>query len=142
MTRVLSERLHATCVAIAGHGVVIAGRSGSGKSDLAIRLIDRGAILVCDDSTQIDRRGEQLFASAPETIIGQIEMAGVGIVQMQVSQDVPVRLIVSLDEPLTRLPDWTETRHIAGVDVPAISLASFESSTPIKVEYALRMVTS
>ncbi len=141
MTRLSSERLHATCVAIGGFGVVITGRSGSGKSDLAIRLIDRGAILVSDDSTQIDRRGEQLFASAPETIIGRIELAGVGIVELPVQQDVAVRLIVSLDDRPIRHPDWTENRQVAGVDIPVIGLVGSESSAPIKVEHALRIVT-
>ncbi|MFN3389305.1 MAG: HPr kinase/phosphorylase, partial [Allosphingosinicella sp.] len=47
----MSETVHASCVAIGGRAVLIAGRSGSGKSDLALRLIDRGARLVSDDYT-------------------------------------------------------------------------------------------
>jgi serine kinase of HPr protein (carbohydrate metabolism regulator) len=44
-----SDTIHATTVAIAGRGVMIEGQSGSGKSDLALRLIDRGGRLVSDD---------------------------------------------------------------------------------------------
>ena len=142
MTTLSSERLHATCVAIGNAGVIIVGRSGSGKSDLAVRLIDRGAMLVSDDSTHIERRSERLIASAPDTIKGKIELFGVGIVEMPTQQDVEVKLIVSLDEHPTRMPDWGGRRQIAGIDVPVLGVAAYEPSAPIKVEHALRKVTS
>ena len=52
--------IHATCVAIEGRGVLIVGPSGSGKSDLALRLIDRGAALVADDYTDLNVDGRAL----------------------------------------------------------------------------------
>lgn len=137
MTGVSSERLHATCIAIGDAGVVIVGRSGTGKSDLALRLIDRGAMLVSDDSTHLVRRGEHVIATAPDTIRGKMEMPGVGIVVMQNKQDVEVRLIIDLDEPPMRMPLWTDTRSLAGVDIPVIALDGREPSAPIKVEHAL-----
>ncbi len=142
MTELSSERLHATCVAIGEVAVLIVGRSGSGKSDLAVRLIDRGAMLVSDDSTHIERRGDHLFASAPDTIKGKIELFGVGILNMPTRQDVAVKLIVSLDEPPTRMPDWGDCRQVAGIDMPVIGISGHEASAPIKVEQALRKVTS
>jgi serine kinase of HPr protein (carbohydrate metabolism regulator) len=140
VTDVSSERLHATCIAICDSAIIIVGRSGTGKSDLALRLIDRGAILVSDDSTQLVRRGDHVIASAPDTIRGKIEMFGVGIIALQDRQDVRVRLIVDLDEPPTRMPSWTDARNLAGVDIPVVAIAGHEPSAPIKIEHALARV--
>ena len=87
-----SETVHASTVAIEGRAVLIAGRSGSGKSDLALRLIDRGAVLVSDDYTFVRRADGRLLASPPDTIAGRIELRGVGIVEMANLRDVPVAL--------------------------------------------------
>lgn len=138
MTGVSSERLHATSVAIGDNAILIMGRSGTGKSDLALRLIDRGAVLVSDDSTQLDRKGDSLLASAPATIKGRMEVYGVGIVDLPTREPLPVRLIISLDEPATRMPEWTETRTIAGCPIPVIAIDPREPSAPLKAEYALR----
>lgn len=131
--------LHASCVAIRGVAVLIFGASGSGKSDLALRLMDRGAVLVADDYTIVRREEDRLFASAPERIAGQIEVRGIGIVAADHVGDIMVSLIVDLDAPVERLPD-AEVRKIAGLDVPAIALAGFEASAPIKVALALARV--
>ena len=104
--RLSSETVHASAVAIDGRAVLIGGRSGHGKSDLALRLIDRGAALVSDDYTFVCRRIEgRVVASAPPTIIGKIEMRGVGLIEMETEQDVPVALCVDLDETPERLPE-------------------------------------
>ena len=69
MNRLLSsETIHASTVALEGRAVLISGPSGSGKSDLALRLLDRGFTLVSDDQTIVKREGERLIASAPPTI--------------------------------------------------------------------------
>lgn len=131
------ETLHATCVAIGGRAVLIEGLSGSGKSDLALRLIDRGATLVSDDYTVVQRIDDRLIASAPATIAGRIEVRGLGIVAMPHVDDQPVALIVGLGEPVARLPEEGLSRSIAGVAVPRVTLAGTEASAPIKVELAL-----
>ncbi len=133
-----SETIHTSCVAIAGRAVLIGGRSGRGKSDLALRLIDRGASLVSDDYTLVRRVEGRLLASAPETIMGKIEVRGVGILEFPAERDVPVALFVDLDMDATRLPVAPERHMVAGVAVPAIGLAALEASAPIKVEAALR----
>ena len=135
----LSETVHASCVAIAGRGVLIAGRSGSGKSDLALRLIDRGAVLVSDDYTLVAYAGGQLLGSAPGTIAGKIEVRGVGLVELDAVSNVPICLLVDLDRVPDRLPEGDERTRLAGVDLPTIGLAALEASAPIKLEYALRM---
>ena len=132
-----SDRLHATTVAIDGLAVMIEGRSGSGKSDLALRLIDRGAILVSDDQTLVVRVGKSLVARAPATIAGRIEVRGIGILAMPYFEDVPVALLVRVDGAIERMPERS-VRNIAGIDVREVAIAPFEASAPIKVELALR----
>ena len=77
-----SETHHASTVAVDGRAVLITGPSGSGKSDLALRLLDRGFTLVSDDQTIVRREGNKLIASAPPNIAGKLEIRGVGIVEM------------------------------------------------------------
>jgi serine kinase of HPr protein (carbohydrate metabolism regulator) len=132
-----SETLHASCVAIEGRAVLIEGRSGEGKSDLALRLIDRGARLVSDDQTICQRQDGVLHACPPATIAGKIEVRGIGILEMDHVARAPVALlIVILDSP-PRFPEDARKRRVAGVDVPVLALAALEPSAPIKVELAL-----
>jgi serine kinase of HPr protein (carbohydrate metabolism regulator) len=139
----LSETIHATCVAIGAaehaRAVLIAGRPGAGKSDLALRLIDRGAALVSDDYTVVRRSDGRLLASAPATIAGRIEVRGLGILATRALAEAPVALFVTLDEAVPRMPDRPlPSRRLAGVAVPTVALAGLEASAPIKVELALR----
>jgi serine kinase of HPr protein (carbohydrate metabolism regulator) len=134
-----SERVHASAVAIEGRAVLIGGLPGAGKSDLALRLIDRGAVLISDDYCDVLRAEGALRASAPATILGKVEMRGVGIVEMATAQQVPVALFVDLDQLPERMPEPGETRTLAGVAVPVLRLAGLEASAPLKVEAALRL---
>lgn len=134
-----SETVHASSVAIEGRAVLIGGRSGTGKSDLALRLIDRGAKLVSDDYTYVRRTEGRALASAPPTIAGKIEMRSIGLVELEAERDVPIALFVDLDRQPQRLPDLEESRMLAGVAVPTIALSGLEPSAPIKVEAALRL---
>lgn len=135
-----SETVHASAVAIEGRAVLIGGLSGVGKSDLTLRLIDRGAVLISDDYCDVRRAEGRARASAPATILGKIEMRGVGIVELPTVQQVPVALFVDLDQPPARLPEPGETRSLAGVAVPVLRLAGLEASAPLKVEAALRLI--
>lgn len=131
-----SITLHATCVAIDGLAILLRGPSGAGKSDLALRLIDRGAVLVSDDYTLLTRLGDQIVASPPATIAGKIEVRHIGIIDLPYSPEAPVRLIIDLANPPERLP---EPRHeeLLGVPIPVIAISPFEASAPIKVEWAI-----
>lgn len=133
-----SETLHCSTVAIGGRAVMIEGRSGSGKSDLALRLIDRGATLVSDDYTIARRQGQTLLASPPPNIAGKMEVRGIGLVEMDHVADVPVCLIVQLFDVVDRMPPVPEKRVVAGVPVPVMKIAPMENSAPIKVELAIR----
>jgi serine kinase of HPr protein (carbohydrate metabolism regulator) len=128
--------VHASCVAIRGRAVLLAGRSGAGKSDLALRLVDRGAFLVSDDYTELRLWGGRLLARAPATIAGRIEVRGVGIVDMEPASDVPVCLYADLEARPERLPE-AATIRLAGEDIPLVALAALEPSAPLKLEYAL-----
>ncbi|MHA6723085.1 HPr kinase/phosphorylase [Sphingomonas sp. RS2018] len=132
-----SETIHASCVAIDGRAVLIEGRSGAGKSDLALRLIDRGARLVSDDYTVLDARGGALIATPPGNLAGRMEVRGIGIIEMAHVVDVPVALMVSIVETPPRMPEGDTLRQIAGIDVRTIALPALEPSAPIKVELAL-----
>lgn len=133
-----ATRVHATCVAIAGHAVLIEGPSGSGKSDLALRLIDRGALLVSDDYTELTNAGDQLIASAPMTIAGRIEVRGIGIIALPPAPPCPIALVIRAGTP-ERMPE-PATCAMAGVVVPLIVLPLTEPSAPLKVELALRQL--
>lgn len=140
MTRISSETLHASCVAIDGRAVLIEGRSGSGKSDLALRLIDRGARLVSDDYTVLVRERDRVLAQPPATIAGRIEVRGIGIVDMPHVEHVPAALVVRLADQVERMPEEGDMRTIAGVAVPMVALNGHEASAPIKVALALARV--
>jgi serine kinase of HPr protein (carbohydrate metabolism regulator) len=132
-----SETLHSSTVALNGRAVMISGPSGSGKSDLALRLLDRGFILVSDDQTIVRRSGERLIASAPPTIKGKLEIRGVGIVAMDQADDVPVALLVELTSDIQRLPDDSRERPILGIPLPLISVDAMTASAASKVALAL-----
>ena len=135
--RLSSETLHASTVALDGRAVLIMGPSGSGKSDLALRLLDRGFVLVSDDQTIVKKQGGKLIASSPATIRGKLEIRGVGIVDMESSDNVPVALAVELTSDISRLPDDSRERPILGLGVPLISVDAMTASAASKVALAL-----
>ena len=135
--RLSSETIHASCVAIDGRSVLITGASGSGKSDLSLRLLDRGFALVSDDQTIVKKVGTRLTSAAPPTIRGRLEIRGVGIVEMNHIDDQPVALVVELTSDIQRLPDDSRERLIMGVPVPLISIDAKTASAASKVALAL-----
>ena len=135
--RLSSETLHASTVALEGRAVLIAGISGSGKSDLALLLISREFTLVSDDQTIVQKRGNRLCVSAPATIRGRLEIRGIGIVPMPVVEDLPLALVVELTSDVQRLPDDSRERVICGLPVPLITIDALTASAPSKVALAL-----
>ena len=121
----------------AGEFLAVMGPSGSGKSDLALRLIDRGFRLVSDDQTIVRKEGSKLIASAPPTIHGKLEIRGLGIVEMETAEDVPVALFVELTSDIQRIPDDSRDRLVLDVRIPLISVDVLTASAPSKVAIAL-----
>jgi HPr kinase/phosphorylase len=137
----VSSQIHATCVALPEGGVLLRGTSGTGKSDLALRLIDGGARLVADDRTDLVREGDRLIARAPATIAGLIEARGMGILRLppeRLASEAMVVLIVDLVDAanVERLPDAAR-EDLLGVSLQRVALAPFEASAPAKIRLAL-----
>ena len=135
-------QVHASCVAIAGAGVLLRGPSGSGKSDLALRLIDGGARLVADDRVTLRRAGGRLLAAPPDALAGRIEVRGLGIVALDHQGEAPLALVVDLVPPerIERLPEAARC-SLLGVDLPCLALAPFEPSAAAKVRLAVAGAT-
>ncbi|NOT41056.1 MAG: hypothetical protein HOP13_11230 [Alphaproteobacteria bacterium] len=130
--------VHATTVDIVGLGVLILGPPGAGKSDLALRLIADGALLVADDQTDIELRGEELWVTAPAKIAGLIEARGHGIVPVATKRAARLVLAVELAPAPERMPErrsWSLPG--SAVQIPLIELAPFEASTPAKLRFVL-----
>jgi HPr kinase/phosphorylase len=139
--------MHATCVALAGAGVLLLGKPGAGKSDLALRLIDQagtgisGALkearLVADDQVRVRLAGSRLMASAPAAIAGRLEIRGLGIVTVASAGEVPLVLAVLLDGPAPeRLPE-AEHRIILGTGLPQVRVDPRLASAPARIRAAL-----
>lgn len=106
MTGPHSVRLHASCVAIDGRGLLILGPSGSGKSSLALQMIGLGAVLVADDQVEVTSADDALVASGPPALAGVIEARGVGLLRADAVASVPLHLAVDLGQPASpRLPE-------------------------------------
>lgn len=137
----MSAPVHGTAVAARGgdgvwRAVLLTGRPGAGKSDLALRLIGRGWRLVGDDYLHLFASGGRLWAAPPETIAGRMEARGVGVVPVPHLGVARVVLAVELTAgEVERLPE-PAFRDIAGVTVPALRLDPREASAVEKVAVA------
>ena len=89
---------HASCVALNGQGLLIEGRSGAGKSSLALRLLALGAALVADDQVVLSRSGMNLNAEAPTGLPEAIEARGIGLLNADLTGPIPLRLVVDLSQ--------------------------------------------
>lgn len=132
-------RVHATCVDFGHAAVLLRGPSGVGKSDLAIRLIERGALLVADDQVELEARRGELWARPPASLAGKIEARGVGIMELPHVAKARVRLVVDLSpkEAVERLPEPASC-ELEGVSLPLVRLNAFEASATSKLRLLAR----
>jgi HPr kinase/phosphorylase len=130
-------RLHATCVQLGGVGVVLLGASGVGKSDLALRLIDAGALLVADDQLEVEATPAGLLGRPAATLAGLLEVRGLGILRLPYCRESPLGLVVELDaRPASRLPE-PSTWPILGIELRHLRLDPREASAAAKIRLAL-----
>lgn len=127
----------ATCVAIGERALLIEGPTGSGKSSLALALIDRGAVLVGDDGVWLEPRGGALLASPHRNIAGKLEVRNLGLLDFPTRTDVPVSLVVRLDPDAPRFIDSADICEIGGVALPLILLAPSSPVLHLTAEHAL-----
>ena len=125
-----------------GLGILLLGRSGAGKSDLALRLMAAGARLVADDRTELYVARGALYARPPARIAGLLEVRGVGILEVPYARQVKVTLVAELGKAGQRLPEHryfqapAALRLPPGAAPPVISLSPFEASAPAKLAAA------
>ncbi len=129
---------HASCVVWNGAGILLCGHSGSGKSDMSLRLIDAGAVLIADDRVELSGANGVLTASAPAAIKGLLEVRGLGIVTMPCQETACIKLKVVLCQAceIDRMPD-PAFETVEGVDVPVLKLDPKMASSTAKIKLAL-----
>ena len=133
------ENIHATCLELNHKGILLIGKPGSGKSDLALRLIkEKQAQLIADDRTDIELVSGEVIASCPQVLKGLLEVRGLGIVKMSHKEQTKISLVIELAENLSqieRLP-LAETTTLLGTKIKKIKLYPFELSAIHKVALA------
>ena len=134
----MSEVLaNVSCVAIGGRGVLIDGAPASGKSTLALALIDRGATLVGDDGVTLERRGSRVWAAPPPVTAGKLEIRNVGLVDMPVTE-APLCLVIRLDRDAPRYVEQASVAELLGDHLPELALYPDAAALPLRTEWALR----
>lgn len=139
----MGTNIHASCVDLSGQGILLFGPSGSGKSDLSLRLImEFGAKLVADDRTNLIIKDNELIASAPTILEGLIEVRGIGIINLPFCKQSKIKLAINLvsdKETVERLPkeDFFEFKN---KKIRCFNLNGKEASAPSKILSALTLV--
>ena len=130
--------IHGTAVEVNGAGLLLRGPPGSGKSDLALRLISEcDARLVADDQVEVSLRDGVPVARAPETLAGMIEVRGLGIARLDHHPSWALHLVIDLSDTVARLPEPRQTA-IAGCPLPVWRLCAREASAVAKVMLAVK----
>lgn len=134
----MKQLANVTAVAVSGRGVLIAGPPGSGKSSLALELIDRGAVLIGDDGVALETEADRLIALPHPETEGLIEIRNVGLVEMATAT-APVALLVTLAKDPPRLPLGPDRREIAGHPIPELRMFPAKLALALRVEAGLRL---
>ncbi|WP_194743542.1 HPr kinase/phosphorylase [Thermaurantiacus tibetensis] len=137
--------LHATAVLLPAGGLLLLGRPGAGKSDLAFRLVEQGAMLVADDRVELRVHGDGgIEAAPPPRLAGLLELRGVGILRLPWRAPAALRLALDLDREPERLPpppaEWPRLAF-GPASLPVLGFRPFEASAPAKALAALARAT-
>jgi len=131
--------VHATSVSIKGKGILLTGASGAGKSDTALRIIDRGGVLVSDDQTELFVKSGKLWGRPPKAIQGKLEVRYIGLFEIDFVPEVEIALVVELSSDhkyLERLPD-PSFHSFLDCSVRVLRLPAYDASLPEKIRLAL-----
>ncbi|ODA67768.1 HPr kinase/phosphorylase [Methyloligella halotolerans] len=140
------ELLHGTCVAFGQDAILLRGRSGAGKSDLALRCLalqdpENPPMLVADDQVRVAAGADgSVTARPPERLAGKMEVRGLGIIEtpyLAQARLVVVCDLVPEEEVPRMLPEQPQTAMVAGAALPIIKLAAFHASSAMKVKLAV-----
>lgn len=124
------RRLHGSCVSRDNHAILLLGPSGSGKSDLVLRLLSRGFELVADDQVDV----ADGMASCPQALAGLLEVRGLGIVRLPHREHGRLVLIINLQKHADRMPLPQQDPEL---DLPVVCIDATLASAPDKVALAL-----
>lgn len=130
---VRAMQIHASCAARDAAAVLLTGPAGCGKSDLLLRLLDRGFVLVADDRVEV----EDGMASPPPALAGLLEVRGLGLLCLPHLPRARLALAIALGRPAARLP--SPARHPT-LGLPLIALDAFAASAAQRVALALDCV--
>lgn len=133
-----AARIHGSCVAVNGHGVLLLGASGSGKSSLALALMERGALLVADDAVMLSARGNHIMAAPHPDLAGALELYGIGPTRWHHQESAAIALAVEHSDTPERLPEDT-LWHWQDLSVPRVRLSFQRPDTASKTLAALAL---
>jgi serine kinase of HPr protein (carbohydrate metabolism regulator) len=134
--------MHASAALVGEHGVLIRGRSGSGKSSLLLALImmdSRRNALIADDRVALAAHAGRVVATAPARLAGLIEVRGQGILKRPHISPAVIDLVVDLMAPAEcpRMPEPGERTEVAGVALPRLILPEGQNDAVLRILTAL-----
>lgn len=134
------KRIHSTSVVIDDNGVLILGDSGSGKSDLALRLIDNGATLISDDISICRKNSNNIYLYCPPEIKGLLEVREIGIITVPFVERIKLRLVVNLKSNNNERFPKDSSYRILGIKIPIINIEGKNSSAVAKIKVKLNEI--
>lgn len=137
-----ADQAHATCAEVDGVGILITGPSGSGKSDLTLRLMQGGAQLVADDRVDLSIDQTQIIARAPKALRGLLEVREIGIVKVPFLEQAVIRALIELKpgQILDRLPTESFV-ELLGIRIRQFQIDPWQQSAPAKVRLVTQLIT-
>jgi HPr kinase/phosphorylase len=139
-----SPTIHASAVLVGARAVLIQGPSGSGKSQLALALLEaarNGTLpfcrLVADDRADVEAMHGRLLVRPAPTLAGMIEARGLGIRRVAYEAVAVVGLLVDLAAAdAGRMPESAgQSREIAGITLPRLAAAAGQDALPLVLTY-------
>ena len=133
--------MHSSSIVIDDNGVLILGDSGSGKSDLALRLIDNGATLISDDVSICKKNLNNIYLYCPPEIKGLLEVREIGIITVPFVERIKLKLVVNLKSKNNERFPQDNYSKILGIKIPLINIDGKNSSAVAKIKVKLNEIS-